>query len=128
MNEKKCKYSENIVRKSLSTNNKAENYALALQQMYSDVDFVPHFNDEEVLLEDWGISFFYKDTQDEIKWVILLALSTFINHTGYKVSHVLTDQKFKDFAIIQENSCLGIRKGILSDGVSLKIIEVENEL
>ena len=62
MNEKKCKYSENIVRKSLSTNNKAENYALALQQMYSDVDFVPHFNDEEVLLEEWGISFFYKDT------------------------------------------------------------------
>ena len=60
MNKKKYKYSETITRKSLTTNNRAENYALALQQMYSDVDFVPHFNDEEVLLEDWGISFFIK--------------------------------------------------------------------
>jgi len=127
MNEKIYKYSETVARKSLTTNTKAENYALTLQQMYSDVNFVPHFNDEEILLEDWGISFFHKETQDEIKWVIIAALSSFINQTGYQVSHVLTDEKFKSFAIIQENNCLGISKMIISDGIDFEIINDENE-
>ena len=68
-----------------------------------------------------------KKAQDEIKWVIIAALSSFINQTGYQVSHVLTDEKFKSFAIIQENNCLGISKMIISDGIDFEIINDENE-
>ena len=72
----------------------AEDYALTLQEIYSDIESVPHFNDEEVLLENWGISFFYKDTKEQIEWTVIVALMAFINQTGCEVSYVLTNQKF----------------------------------
>ena len=35
---------------SLKRTKFAENYALTLQELYSDIASVPHFNDEEVML------------------------------------------------------------------------------
>ena len=91
----KSNLSETIFRSSLIKTQYAEDYALTLQEIYSDIASVPHFNDEEVLLENWGIEFFYKDTQEQIEWTVIVALMTFINQTGCEVSYVLTNQKFK---------------------------------
>ena len=78
--------------------------------------------------ENWGISFFYKDTKKQIEWTVIVALMAFINQTGSEVSYVLTNQKFKEFAIWQENSCLGKKQLIVSNGIETNTIEVEDEL
>ena len=124
----KSNLSETIFRSSLIKTQYAEDYALTLQEIYSDIASVPHFNDEEVLLENWGIEFFYKDTQEQIEWTVIVALMTFINQTGCEVSYVLTNQKFKKFAIWQEDSCLGKKGIIISNGIETDTIEVEDEL
>ena len=78
MKEKK-NLSETIFHSSLIKTQYAEDYALALQEIYSDVVSVPHFNDEEVLIDNWGITFFYLDTKEEIEWTVIVALMVFIN-------------------------------------------------
>ena len=113
---------------SLKRTQFAENYARTLQELYTDIASVPHFNDEEVILEDWGVDFFYIDTKEELEWMVIVALQIFINQTGCEVSHVLTNQKFKEFAIWQENSCLGKKQLIVSNGIETNTIEVEDEL
>lgn len=126
MKEKK-NLSETIFHSSLIKTQYAEDYALALQEIYSDVVSVPHFNDEEVLIENWGIDFFYIDTKEQIEWTIILALMVFINQTGCEVSYVLTNQKFKEFAIWQENRCLGKKQLLISNELETKTVEVEDE-
>ena len=127
MKEKK-NLSETIFHSSLIKTQYAEDYALALQEIYSDVVSVPHFNDEEVLIENWGIDFFYIDTKEQIEWTIIVALMVFINQTGCEVSYVLTNQKFKEFAIWQENRCLGKKQLLISNELETKTVEVEDEL
>ena len=51
----------------------------------------------------------------------------FINQTGCEVSYVLTNQKFKEFAIWQENICLGKKQIIISNEIETTTIEVEDE-
>ena len=126
MKEKK-NLSETIFHSSLIKTQYAEDYALALQEIYSDVVSVPHFNDEEVLIENWGIDFFYIDTKEQIEWTIIVALMVFINQTGCEVSYVLTNQKFKEFAIWQENRCLGKKQLLISNEIETKTVEVEDE-
>ena len=126
MKEKK-NLSETIFHSSLIKTQYAEDYALALQEIYSDVVSVPHFNDEEVLIENWGIDFFYIDTKEQIEWTIILALMVFINQTGCEVSYVLTNQKFKEFAIWQENRCLGKKQLLIQNELETKTVEVEDE-
>ena len=119
--------SETIFHSSLIKTQYAKDYALALQEIYSDVVSVPHFNDEEVLIENWGIDFFYIDTKEQIEWTLIVALMVFINQTGCEVSYVLTNQKFKEFAIWQENRCLGKRELLISNDLEIKTVEVEDE-
>ena len=116
-----------IFRNSLIKTQYAEDYALTLQEIYSDITSVPHFNDEEVLLENWGIEFFFKDTKEQIEWTVIVALMAFINQTGCEVSYVLTNQKFKEFAIWQENICLGKKQIIISNEIETTTIEAEDE-
>ena len=52
-----------------------------------------------------------------------MALST----NGCEVSYVLTNQKFKEFAIWQENLCLGKKQLIISNSIETNTIEVEDE-
>lgn len=113
---------------SLKRTQFAENYAITLQEIYSDLVTVPHFNDEEILLEDWGINFFYIDTKEELEWMVIIALQAFINQTGCEVSYVLTNQKFKEFAVIQEYSCLGKNFMMINNGIEINAVEVENEI
>jgi hypothetical protein len=112
---------------SLKRTKFAENYALTLQELYSDIVSVPHFNDEEVMLEEWGVDFFYIDTKEELEWMVIVALKIFINQSGCEVSHVLTNQKFKEFAVIQEYSCLGKNFMMFNDGTEINTVEVEDE-
>ena len=126
MKEKK-NLSKTIFQSALIKTQYAEDYALALQEIYSDVVSVPHFNDEEVLIENWGIDFFYIDTKEQIEWTIIVALMVFINQTGCEVSYVLTNQKFKEFAIWQENKCLGKKQLLISNEIETKTVEVEDE-
>jgi len=126
--KEKSNLSETIFRSLLIKTQYAEDYALTLQEIYSDVESVPHFNDEEVILENWGIEFFYIDTKEEIEWTLIVALLTFINQTGCEVSYVLTNQTLKKFAFMQENRCLGKKQLIVSDGIEININEVKDEL
>ena len=112
---------------SLKRTKFSENYALTLQELYSDIVSVPHFNDEEVMLEEWGVDFFYIDTKEELEWMVIVALKIFINQSGCEVSHVLTNQKFKEFAVIQEYSCLGKNFMMLNDGTEINTVKVEDE-
>ena len=123
----KSNLNETIFYSSLIKTKYAEDYALTLQEIYSDITSVPHFNDEEVLLENWGIEFFFKDTKEQIEWTVIVALMAFINQTGCEVSYVLTNQKFKEFAIWQENICLGKKQIIISNEIETTTIEVEDE-
>ena len=112
---------------SLKRTQFAENYALTLEELYSDIVSVPHFNDKEVMLEDWGIDFFYIDTKEELEWMVIVAMKVFINQTGYEVSHVLKNQKFKEFAVIQEYSCLGKNFVMINNGIEMNAVEIEDE-
>lgn len=105
----------------------AEKYALTLQEIYTDIISVPHFNDEEVFLEDWGIDFFYIDTKEEIEWMVILALTVFINQTGCEVSYILTNQKLKQFAVMQENECVGKKFVVINNGMEINTVEVNDE-
>ena len=125
--KEKSNLNETIFHSSLIKTKYAEDYALTLQEIYSDITSVPHFNDEEVLLENWGIEFFFKDTKEQIEWTVIVALMAFINQTGCEVSYVLTNQKFKEFAIWQENICLGKKQIIISNEIETTTIEVEDE-
>lgn len=117
-----------IVYDKLSKNTVAENYCKTLETMYTDVISVPMFNDADTLIEDWGIEFFHKETQQEIAWTIITCMMTFINNTGHQVSHVLTNDDFKFYAEVQERLCLGLPSTLMRDELNMpKIMEVPDE-
>lgn len=124
---KEIKRNEIINHRSLKRTKYAEKYALTLQEIYTDIVSVPHFNDEEVFLEDWGIDFFYIDTKEEIEWMVILALTVFINQTGCEVSYILTNQKLKQFAVMQENECVGKKFVVINNGMEINTVEVNDE-
>ena len=128
MKDKLSKSSKIITRSSLNKCELAEEYALTLEKIYEDVESIPHFNDEDIFLEEWGISFFHEETKKEIEWILLIALRNFINQTGYAVSHVLTNERFKQCATIQESSSLGNNCMIVSNGYEITVIEDSDEL
>ena len=128
MKDKLSKSSKIITRSSLNKCQLAEEYALTLEQIFEDVVSIPHFNDEDIFLEEWGISFFHEATKKEIEWTLLVALRTFINQTGYVVSHVLTNERFRQCATIQESSSLGKNCMVVSNGFEIKVIEDSDEL
>lgn len=125
--KEEIKRNEIINHGSLKRTKYAEKYALALQEIYTDIVSVPHFNDEEVFLEDWGIDFFYIDTKEEIEWMVILALTVFINQTGCEVSYILTNQKLKQFAVMQENECVGKKFVVINNGMEINTVEVNDE-
>ena len=75
--------------------------------MYSLLISTPHFEDKNVEIEDWAINYFHKETKEEIEWTIATCLMLYINETGNKVSHVVTNPTLKNFCIVKESSILG---------------------
>ena len=59
--------------------------------------------------------------------MVIVAMKVFINQTGYEVSHVLKNQKFKEFAVLQEYSCLGKNFVMINNGIEMNAVEIEDE-
>jgi hypothetical protein len=96
-----------IYRDSLNKSKEAEAYAIKLDTMYSLLISTPHFEDKNVEIEDWAINYFHEETKEEIEWTIATCLMLYINETGNKVSHVVTNPTLKNFCIVKESSILG---------------------
>ena len=90
-----------IYRDSLNESKEAEAYAIKLDTMYSLLISTPHFEDKNVEIEDWAINYFHKETKEEIEWTIATCLMLYINETGNKVSHVVTNPTLKNFCIVK---------------------------
>ena len=103
MSKKKSnQYSQTKVYPKLTRNKVAEDYCKTLEQMYTDVVSVPMFNDGDTHIEDWGIEFFLKESQQEIAWTIITCLMAFINNTGHKLSDIIDNDELSFYAEIQE--------------------------
>ena len=98
------------------------NYSKKEKVIYNTFDNLPNATPQEI--KDWY--------ESELKWwgdrqIPIVAIMAFINQTGCEVSYVLTNQKFKEFAIWQENICLGKKQIIISNEIETTTIEVEDE-
>jgi hypothetical protein len=109
------KYSDVKVYPKLTNNSVAEEYCKTLEQMYTDIISVPMFNDQDTMIEEWGIEFFHKEAQGEVAWTVITCLMSFINNTGHMVSHVIENEEFGFYAQIQEKLCLGQEATIYKD-------------
>lgn len=94
-------------KKALNTSEIGAKFAKKLEEIYVNVTAIPQFNDEEVMLEDHGISFFHRETQKEIAWTIRVCLTQFQEIYHEKVSHVLKNDEFRLFAETNEASLEG---------------------
>ena len=119
-----------ILRDSLNESKEAEDYAIKLDTMYSTLVSTPHFEDKDVEIEDWAINYFHEETKEEIEWTIATCLLVYINETGNKVSHVVTNPVLKNFCLVKEASILGKEVQITNnldsiEGITIDITESE---
>jgi hypothetical protein len=119
-----------IFRNSLNESKEAEDYAIKLDTMYSTLVSTPHFEDKNVEIEDWAINYFHQETKEEIEWTIATCLLIYINETGNKVSHVVTNPVLKNFCLVKEASILGREVQITNnldsiEGITIDITESE---
>lgn len=119
-----------IFRDSLNESKEAEDYAIKLDTMYSTLVSTPHFEDKNVEIEDWAINYFHEETKEEIEWTIATCLLVYINETGNKVSHVVTNPVLKNFCLVKEASILGKEVQITNnldsiEGITIDITESE---
>lgn len=119
-----------IFRDSLNVSREAEEYAIKLDTMYSLLVSTPHFEDTETEIEDWAINYFHKETKEEIEWTIATCLLIYINETGNKVSHVVTNPTLKNFCLVKESSILGKEVMVTNhldsvEGLTIEVTESE---
>lgn len=119
-----------IFRDSLNVSKEAEEYAIKLDTMYSLLVSTPHFEDTETEIEDWAINYFHKETKEEIEWTIASCLLIYINETGNKVSHVVTNPTLKNFCLVKESSILGKEVMVTNhldsvEGLTIEVMESE---
>ena len=97
-----------IERKELVLSQNSDNFTKHMEKIYEDLVSIPHFNDENVLFEDSGVSFFHKETKEELSWLIVVILKVYVNQLGYKASHVIKNKTLLGYIQSQEYSCLGV--------------------
>lgn len=114
-----------IFRDSLNVSKEAEEYAIKLDTMYSLLVSTPHFEDTETEIEDWAVNYFHKETKEEIEWTIATCLLIYINETGNKVSHVVTNPTLKNFCLVKESSILGKELMVTNHLDSVLGLEIE---
>jgi len=114
-----------IYRDNLNVSREAEEYAIKLDTMYSLLVSTPHFEDTETEIEDWAINYFHKETKEEIEWTIATCLLIYINETGNKVSHVVTNPTLKNFCLVKESSILGKEVMVTNHLDSVLGLEIE---
>jgi len=121
------KYNDVKVYSKLTRNSVGEEYAKTLEQMYTDVVLVPMFNDQDTMIEQWGIEFFHKESQGEIAWTIITCLMAFINNTGHMLSHVIENEELGFYALVQEKLCLGQEATIWKDVLGVATIVTDED-
>ena len=102
-----------IERKELVLSQNSDNFIKHIEKIYEDLVSTPHFNDENVLFEDSGVSFFHKETKEELSWLIVVILKVYVNQLGYKASHVIKNKTLLGYIQSQEYSCLGVHHHML---------------
>ena len=107
MNKEKS-FNETIAREKLFKNQSSDNFVKHLEKIYSDLISTPHFNDEHVIFEDSGVSFFHKETKEELSWLIVIILRIYINQLGFKASHLIKNKNLLGHIKSIEYDCLGI--------------------
>ena len=102
-----------IDRKELTLSQNSDNFIKHIEKIYEDLVCTPHFNDEDVLLEDSGISFFHKETKEKLSWSIVVILRIYVNQLGYKASHIIKNKTLLGHIQSQEYDCLGVQYHML---------------
>ena len=106
--DKDKSFDETIVRERLSRNQSSDNFLKHVEKIYSDLVSTPHFNDEYILFEDSGVSFFHKETKEELSWLIVIILRIYINQLGFKASHLIKNKNLLGHIKSIEYDCLGV--------------------
>ena len=106
--DKDKSFDEIIVRERLSRNPSSDNFLEHVEKIYSDLVSTPHFNDEHVIFEDSGVSFFHKETKEELSWLIVIILRIYINQLGFKASHLIKNKNLLGHIKSIEYDCLGV--------------------
>ena len=102
-----------IDRKELTLSQNSDNFIKHIEKIYEDLVSTPHFNDEDVVLEDSGVFFFHKETKEQLSWLIVVMLKIYINQLGHKASHVIENKTLLGHIQAQEYSCLGVQYHML---------------
>ena len=106
--DKDKSFDERIVRERLSRNQSSDNFLKHVEKIYSDLVSTPHCNDEHVIFEDSGVSFFHKETKEELSWLIIIILKIYINQLGFQASHVIKNKNLLGHIKSTECDCLGV--------------------
>jgi len=109
------------VKKKLTKKKELREYAKYVDKLYSDVRVVPQFKDEDILLEEYGIEFFHKETQDEILWTATVMLMKLIEHTGCEMSDLISDSELLNYVKLAEARYMGL-EGLAVQDLSTGII------
>jgi len=118
--------------KSLNISKDAEEFANKLDLMFSDLVTTEHFNDKEVVIDKWGISYFHLETKKAIESLIINILTTYIELTGNKVTHVIKNDLLKNRCFLQEQLFLGKKTMVTYnleslEGMQITIIDEDNQ-
>lgn len=108
-------------KKKLNQNAELREYAKYVDKLYSDVRVVPQFKDEDILIEEYGIEFFHKETQDEILWTATVMLMKLIEHTGCEMSDLISDSELLQYVKLAEARYMGL-EGLAVQDLSTGII------
>lgn len=120
-------FNKTIKRTSLKTSKSSESFIKHLEKIYSDLVSTPQFNDEEVFFEESGVSFFHKETKDELASLLMTCLSLYINQTGNKASHVIKNEELKTYAEAFESVSLGKHILLMKNSLGITELTVRDE-
>jgi len=112
MNKEKS-FNETIAREKLFQNQSSDNFVKHLEKIYDDLVSTPHFNDEYVIFEDSGVSFFHKETKEELSWLIIIILRIYVNQLGFQASHLIKNKNLLGHIKSIEYDCLGVNHHML---------------
>lgn len=122
-------FDKTINRKKLITSNESDSFVKHIEKIYDDLVNTPQFNDEEVFFEETGIEFFYKETKEEMTWMLIVILRLFINQFGFKASHIIKNKDLLGHVLSREYDCLGINYHMMTNqfGIHKFIFTDESE-
>lgn len=111
----KNNFDQTIYRKELISDKQSDSFVKHIEKIYDDLVNTPQFNDEEVLFEETGIEFFYKETKEEMTWLLIVILRIFINQFGFQASHIIKNKDLLGHVLSREYDCLGFNYHMMTN-------------